>query len=83
MNIGNLFNKDWGHIEDYGFNATARVANYAGICNPDCAMPGRFGGQVRVPLHQRHRADHPREQHDKGNTAVSRWSVMLGLKYKF
>jgi hypothetical protein len=31
MNIGNLLNKDWGLIEDYGFYSTRRVANYAGI----------------------------------------------------
>ena len=31
MNFGNLLNKDWGQINDYGFYATRRVANYAGI----------------------------------------------------
>ena len=34
MNIGNLINKDWGLIDDYGFYSTRRVANYAGI-NPE------------------------------------------------
>ena len=31
MNVGNLLNKKWGLIDDYGFYATRRVANYAGI----------------------------------------------------
>lgn len=31
MNVGNLLNKKWGLIDDYGFYATRRVGNFAGI----------------------------------------------------
>src|SRR5690606_4209283 len=31
MNIGNLFNDDWGQIDDYGFFSTRRIGNFAGI----------------------------------------------------
>ena len=76
MNVGNLINKDWGVIEDYGFFATRRVVNYAGIEN------GRYvytfnPATVDRPLVQEVRGD------DGFNTGVSRWSAMLGFKYKF
>jgi hypothetical protein len=76
MNIGNLINKDWGLIDDYGFFSTRRVANYAGI---DPAT-GKYVYNFRTPT------DSSGIQETNGdgiNTAVSRWSVMLSLKYKF
>lgn len=75
MNVGNLINKKWGKIEDYGFNSTARVASYAGI---DPAT-GKY-------IYNFSSADAPQIQennNDKGNTGVSRWSMQLTLKYKF
>jgi hypothetical protein len=75
MNVGNLLNKKWGLIDDYGFFSTRRVANYAGI-DPET---GRYIYTFRTP-------DEPGIQennNDKGNTAVSRWSVMLGFRYRF
>ena len=85
MNIGNLFNKDWGHIEDYGFNATARVANYAGICGatPTAQCPAGSAGKYVYHFTSVTEPTIQENNNDKGNTAVSRWSVMLGLKYKF
>ena len=76
MNIGNLLNKKWGLIEDYGFNATSRVANYAGIDPATGKYVYHFTGTATDPAIQEN-------NNDKGNTAVSRWSVMLGLKYRF
>ncbi|MEN1939854.1 carboxypeptidase regulatory-like domain-containing protein [Luteimonas sp. MJ246] len=76
MNIGNLINKDWGLIDDYGFFSTRRVANYAGI-NPETGKyVYNFTGST----------DNSGIQENNGdgiNTAVSRWSVMLSVKYKF
>lgn len=75
MNVGNLLNKKWGRINDYGFNSTARVASYAGI---DPAT-GKY-------IYNFSSADAPQIQennNDKGNTGVSRWSMQLTLKYKF
>jgi hypothetical protein len=75
MNIGNLFNKNWGQIEDYGFFSTQRVATFAGI-DPDTGKyVYRFNG-----------ADSPSVQEVNGdgvNTGVSRWSVQATFRYKF
>ena len=76
MNIGNLLNKKWGLIEDYGFNATSRVANYAGIDPTTGKYVYNFSGSTDNSSIQEN-------NNDKGNTGVSRWSVMLGLKCKF
>ncbi len=76
MNVGNLLNKKWGLIEDYGFNATARVANYAGIDPATGKYVYHFSGEGTEPTIQEN-------NNDKGNTAVSRWSVMFGIKYRF
>ena len=76
MNVGNLLNKDWGLIEDYGFYATRRIANYAGI-NPETGKyVYNFTGSTDNEAVQEN-------NNDKGNTAVSRWSMMLSFKYKF
>ena len=75
MNIGNLINSDWGLIDDFGFFSTQRVANYAGI-DPET---GRYVYNFRSP----DESGIQENNNDKGNTAVSRWSVMLGLRYSF
>ncbi len=76
MNIGNLLNKKWGLIDDYGFNSTRRVASYAGIDPATGKYVYHFSGSTDNSQIQEN-------NNDKGNTGVSRWSVMLGLKYKF
>ncbi|MET4614593.1 hypothetical protein ABIA71_000138 [Stenotrophomonas sp. 2619] len=76
MNVGNLINKKWGRIEDYGFNSTARVASYAGIDPATGKYIYNFTGSTDTPQIQEN-------NNDKGNTGVSRWSMQLTLKYKF
>ena len=76
MNVGNLINKDWGLIDDYGFYSTRRVANYAGIDPATGKYVYNFTGSTDNAAVQEN-------NNDKGNTAVSRWSMMLSLKYKF
>ncbi|WP_083489825.1 TonB-dependent receptor [Stenotrophomonas ginsengisoli] len=76
MNVGNLLNKDWGLIEDYGFYATRRIANYAGIDPATGKYVYSFNGRTDNEQVQEN-------NNDKGNTAVSRWSMMLSFKYKF
>jgi len=80
MNVGNLINKDWGLIQDYGFNATSRVAHYAGIDQSSGKYVYHFNstgnGRPTDPVIQEN-------NNDKGNTAVSRWSMMLSIKYRF
>ena len=75
MNIGNLINKDWGQIDDYGFFSTQRVATYAGI---DPAT-GKYVYRFRNP-------DSSGIQEVNGdgiNTGVSRWSIQATVRYKF
>ncbi|MGN5531963.1 Oar protein [Xanthomonas hortorum pv. gardneri] len=76
MNVGNLLNKKWGRIEDYGFNSTARVASYAGIDPATGKYIYNFTGDTDEPTVQEN-------NNDKGNTGVSRWSMQVTLKYKF
>ena len=86
MNVGNLLNRRWGLIEDFGFNSTARVANYAGICGAAVTAVCTAGSEGKYVYHFTGTTDTPSIQennNDKGNTAVSRWSVMMTLKYKF
>lgn len=86
MNIGNLLNKDWGLIEDYGFNSTQQLANYAGICGPTttlAACAGNEGRYVYTWTGPGAGAQIQENNNDKGNTAVSRWSIMLSFKYQF
>lgn len=76
MNVGNLLNKKWGLIEDYGFYQTMRVANYAGIDPATGKYVYDFSGSTDTQSIQEN-------NNDKGNTGVSRWSVMATLKYSF
>jgi hypothetical protein len=84
-NVGNLINKDWGLIDDYGFFTTARVASYAGVC----VAPGTTCGPNDIGKYVYNwggSADEPQIQennNDKGNTGVSRWSVLATFKYEF
>ncbi len=86
MNIGNLLNKEWGIIEDYGFNSTQQLANYAGICGPGVTFAGCAGNDGKYVYHWTGPgagAQIQENNNDKGNTAVSRWSAMLSFKYQF
>ena len=76
MNIGNMIDKDWGQIHDYGFYATRRVANYAGLDPETGKYVYHFSGSTDNETLQE-------VNNDGVNTAVSRWSVMLGLRYRF
>lgn len=75
MNIGNLLNKKWGLIDDYGFYSTRRVASYAGIDPATGKYVYNFTGTDNAQIQE--------NNNDKGNTGVSRWSVMVGFRYKF
>ncbi|WP_305804946.1 TonB-dependent receptor [Stenotrophomonas sp. YIM B06876] len=73
QNVGNLLNKKWGNIYDYGFFADARVASLLGM----------EGGKY---VYNFNRADAPtiaNNDADGFDTGVSQWSLQLGFKYKF
>ncbi|RZA21620.1 MAG: TonB-dependent receptor [Lysobacteraceae bacterium] len=73
QNVGNLLNKDWGHIMDYGFFADSRVATLQGIYNGKYVYNYRFADEPTV-------ANGDADGFDQG---ISQWSVQVGFKYKF
>ena len=75
MNIGNLFNKSWGQIDDYGFYSTQRMANYAGIDPATGKYVYRFRNADSTSIQE--------TNGDGVNTGVSRWSVQATFRYKF
>ncbi len=75
MNIGNLFNKNWGQIDDYGFFSTRRIGNFAGIDPATGKYVYRFTGADSSSIQE--------VNGDGINTGVSRWSVQATFRYKF
>lgn len=76
QNVGNLLNKDWGHIYDYGFFANRRVLTAAGIYNGKYVYSGFDPSRVEAPTVANN-------SNSIGNTGVSQWSVQVGFRYKF
>ncbi|WP_447940298.1 TonB-dependent receptor domain-containing protein [Pseudoxanthomonas mexicana] len=78
QNVGNLINKDWGHILDYGFNGNNAVASMIGMYQGKYVYGYRSGtefGQasaLAVPTDA-----------DQQTNGVSQWSLQVGLKYEF
>jgi hypothetical protein len=73
QNVGNLLNKDWGNIYDYGFLADARVASLVGISN------GKYVYNFNT-VDQKAPAN---ADADGFNVGVSQWSLNLGFRYEF
>ena len=87
-NVGNMLNKNWGLIDDFGFFSTARVASYAGVCGADGNNPTAVCGpnDIGKYVYNFTTVDQPQIQennNDKGNTGVSRWSILATFKYEF
>lgn len=88
MNFGNLLNKKWGQINDYGFFATSRVARYAGMCTAVGVVNGVncTSNDIGKYVYNFNSVDAPSVQEnneDRGNTGVSRWSVLATFRYEF
>ncbi len=81
QNVGNLLNKDWGHIIDWGFNGSNAVAFLQGI-DPATGKyvygfqsGNRFGQDTTnlgIPTNS-----------DGQTDGISQWSVQIGIKYEF
>lgn len=73
QNVGNMINKDWGNIYDYGFFADSRVATLQGM------YQGKYVYNYRG-------ADTPTVANadaDGFDVGVSQWSLQLGFRYQF
>ena len=73
LNVGNLINKDWGHIDEIGFQSDGAQArsfvNYAGIDPVSGQYVYDFVGNEDFIRRDR-----------KGE---SRWAVQIGFRYRF
>lgn len=82
LNVGNLINKDWGHIDEIGFQSDGGQArsfvNFAGI-DPVTgqyvfAMPRDRNGNIITTEEGFIRRD---------NRGESRWAAQIGFRYSF
>ncbi|MFT3806024.1 TonB-dependent receptor [Arenimonas sp.] len=86
QNIGNMIDKDWGNIIDYGFNANVAVASLVGICRVNCpaGMTGKYvyGYRSGTEFGQATALGLPTNADGQTN-GISQWSVQVGFKYEF
>ncbi|MCM5597340.1 TonB-dependent receptor [Xanthomonas hortorum] len=69
MNVGNLLNKKWGLVEEYGFPGMRGVVEYGGIDQ----TTGKYVYRFNTP-------DQSTVYDDRG---ISRWALQLGFRYQF
>ncbi|MCC8556285.1 TonB-dependent receptor [Xanthomonas hortorum] len=69
MNVGNLLNKKWGRVEEYGFPGMRGVVEYGGIDQ----TTGKYVYRFNTP-------DQSTVYDDRG---ISRWALQLGFRYQF
>lgn len=79
LNVGNLLNKDWGHIEDLQYPANLGVVEFGGVCGSTAA--GRCSAADAGKYVYRFNSPDRRGIYDE--RGVSRWSVQVGLRYAF
>jgi len=84
QNVGNLLNKKWGRIDDFGFYADQGIANFRGI-DP---TTGKYLYEFRAERQGNTSATvtdsaFANADADGFNTGVSQWSLQLGFRYKF
>ncbi len=86
QNFGNLLNKDWGHILDYGFNGNVAAATLVGICRVNCpaGSVGKYvyGYRSGTEFGQAAALTIPTDADGQTN-GISQWSLQVGFKYKF
>ncbi len=73
QNVGNLLNKKWGRIYDYGFYADASVATLQGI----------YDGKYVYNYNYTSASTPANADADGFNVGVSQWSLQLGFRYQF
>lgn len=69
MNVGNLINKKWGRVDEYGFPGFKGIVEYGGID----AATGKYVYRFNEP-------DTSTIYDDKG---ISRWALQVGFRYQF
>jgi len=80
QNVGNLLNKDWGHVIDYGFNANLAAATLVGI---DPAT-GKYVYTYRSGTEFGQATAQGIPTNADGQTnGISQWSMTIGVRYEF
>lgn len=79
QNIGNLINKDWGKIDEYGFPLTSSFARFAGV---DPAT-GRMIYDVSNLVNEANGQTFFPGPRGADSIGQSRWSVQVGFRYEF
>ena len=97
QNVGNLLNKDWGHVIDYGFFADSRAATLVGIdpvtkkyvynFRDSCFNSnGTYGNSSSCRGKGSRWGDNATVANgdaDGFDQGISQWSVQVGFKYEF
>ncbi|WP_342315871.1 carboxypeptidase regulatory-like domain-containing protein [Lysobacter sp. FW306-1B-D06B] len=84
QNIGNLLNKDWGHVIDYGFNANVAAATLVGIdpATGKYVYSYRGNGPNGQEFGQTTAKGIPTNADGQTN-GISQWSMSVGVRYEF
>ena len=77
QNIGNLVNKDWGHIDEVGFPYNLNVARMSGVAN------GRYVYDVSTYVNETTGALTLPSTGRSDGIGQSRWSAQVGVRYEF
>jgi hypothetical protein len=81
LNVGNLLNKDWGHVEEQPFPAMRGVVEYGGVCGAGgAALTGTCVGHAGKYVYRFNTPDALSIYDDKG---ISRWAAQVSFRYKF
>lgn len=70
LNVGNLIDSDWGHVNTVPFPFNRGIVEFGGI------QDGKFVYRFNNP-------DQPSRLTDQGSTLASRWQVQATLRYTF
>jgi Carboxypeptidase regulatory-like domain len=78
QNIGNLVNKDWGHIDEVGFPYNLGVARMSGV-----NAQGRYVYDVSTYVNENTGAVLLPSTGRADGIGQSRWSAQVGVRYEF
>lgn len=79
MNVGNLINKKWGKVDEYGFPSMRGVVEYGGICTATVTAICTAGSAGKY-VYRFNTPDATNIYDDKG---ISRWAMQVGFRYSF
>jgi len=73
LNVGNLIDSDWGHIDQVPFSFNRGIVDFGGID----AVTGKYVFRFNTP------DTVDRLSNQQGSTQSSRWQLQLGVRYTF